>query len=33
LLENLEWFREVLKGFKTIDEEKTSHQDENVGKP
>ena len=23
----------MLKGFKTIDEEKTSHQDENLGKP
>jgi hypothetical protein len=27
LLEHPEWFREVVKGSKTIDEEETSHQD------
>ena len=29
----MEWFKEVVKGSKTIDEVETSHQDGNVGKP
>jgi hypothetical protein len=33
LLEHPEWFMEVVKGSKTVDEAETSHQDENLGKP
>jgi hypothetical protein len=33
LLEHLEWFREVVKGSKRVDEAETSHQDRNLGKP
>jgi hypothetical protein len=33
LLEHPKWFREVVKGSKTIDEAETSHQDRNLGKP
>jgi hypothetical protein len=33
LLEHPEWFREVVKGSKTVDEVETSHQDGNLGKP